>query len=65
MSGRDPCVHDVLGDRSSNKIELLCVAHLPRTIRAMDLEHCLALFGRKSAEEVARKPEPESRGLEY
>lgn len=42
------------------------VTHLPRTMRAMDLEHCPALFGRKGAVEeveVARRSEPEYQGL--
>ena len=39
------------------------VAHLTRTMRALDLEHYLALFERKSAVEVASKPKLEKQGL--
>ena len=38
-------------------------AHLTRTMRALDLEHYLALFERKSAVEVASKPKLEKQGL--
>jgi len=39
------------------------VPYLPRTMKATDLEHCPALFGKKSAVEAASKPEPENRKL--
>jgi len=32
-------------------------------MKEMDLEHCPALYGRKSGVEVARKPKPENRRL--